>query len=560
MKKVFALAFGLLMAAGATAQYGGGGNYPYPADSIEFWTGTGSNEAIVVISWDDEDASYAARGFAWGVRFNGSITAHNLLDTIAAYDSRFTFAFSGSLLSTIEYNDPANGVHLTPSVQYNCFNMNGTFAPDVYDNIYVTDEDMMEISESCYFDCTNVTPATNPNGTVDEDPVDATIAMSDILYWVGEGSNQAAFVVSFAQPDTALAWGYRYNAGATIQNMIDDIATADPRLTVVGNPSMGGDILFVVAEGDTLKLSPVDPEIGYNFWWTNLNGMSVASLTTALQDGDVFKYGDYNSATGWDFQFGYYMQEAWTTPVHPVSVPGTTEPQPEEATIAASDILYWVGTGANQVVMAVNWADTALAWGYRFDGSKTVADMMEDIAAADSRFSYTMSGAWLDDILFVAAAGDTLRKQPYSYWESKNNGMMDAGMGQTLVNGDFEKWADPAAGVVVDSTYDENYDYWYYTYVYPMEVHPVSVPVGIAEVNSVNVCLYPNPAAVVLNVTFDALENNGEVELFDMSGRRVMTSPAAAGSTSVQMPVSQLSEGVYMLRVAGATAKVVVSR
>ena len=171
--------------------------------------------------------------------------------------------------------------------------------------------------------------------------------------------------------------------------------------------------------------------------------------------------------------------------ITPVSVPDTatttpsdTTSAPIEATIAASDILYWVGHGSNQAVLAVNWADTALAWGYRFDGSATVADMMNAIAAADPRFSYVGSTGFLSDILYIdTAAGmtDTLRGTPGSWWGSTNNGVMDAGMGQALANGDFEKWADPAAGVVVDSTYWEGSG-WFYTYVYPMTITPVSVP------------------------------------------------------------------------------------
>ncbi len=94
--------------------------------------------------------------------------------------------------------------------------------------------------------------------------------------------------------------------------MVNDIDAEDPRLEIVGNPSNGGDIRFALDNGDTLALSPVDPVRGYNFWWTNLNGLSVASMTTVLQNGDYFKYGDLNSATDWDFQYGYYLQEAWT--------------------------------------------------------------------------------------------------------------------------------------------------------------------------------------------------------------------------------------------------------
>lgn len=158
--------------------------------------------------------------------------------------------------------------------------------------------------------------------------------------------------------------------------------------------------------------------------------------------------------------------------------PNMPEPVPEEATIAASDILYWVGEGQNQAIMAINWPDTALAWGYRFDGNKTVANMVNDITAADPRLSYTTGAYGIDDILFARAEGDTLRKSSsYSWWSSTNNGMSDAGMGQPLHNNDFEKWAEGTTGVLVDSTWVEAYGgYWDYTYVYPMTIHPVSVP------------------------------------------------------------------------------------
>jgi hypothetical protein len=137
-----------------------------------------------------------------------------------------------------------------------------------------------------------------------------------------------------------------------------------------------------------------------------------------------------------------------------------------------------VGTGSQQVVMAVNWADTALAWGYRFDSTATVADMMADIAAIDPRFSYVGTG-FISDIHYIdTAAGmtDTLRVTPGNYWTSSNNGVTDMGMAQTLTNGDFEKWADPAAGIAVDSTYWGDDWGWGYTYVFPMAIHPVTVP------------------------------------------------------------------------------------
>lgn len=431
----------------------------------------------------------------------------------------------------------------------------------------------------CGIDNLSVTVAavdtTTPVDTTVATPTDATIAFSDILYWVGSGTDSAVFIVNYAQPDTAFAWGYLFNGSTTAETMVGDISAADPRLEVSGSPSMGGDIRFALESGDTLGLSPVG-ELGYNFWWTNLNGVSAdAGAGTTIHNGDVFKYGDLNSAIGWDLMGSYFMQEAWEKVPTPVSVPDTTSAPTDttetfvEATIAASDILFWVGEGSNEVVMAVNWADTALAWGYRFDLHATVADMMNAIAEADPRFSYVGSG-FISDILYIdTAAGmtDTLRITPGSYWSSTNNGVMDMGMGQPLSNGDFEKWADGSTGILVDSTWVEDYGgYWNYIYVYPMAIHPVTVPdttshepvdpVGIGAVDAdIVLTVWPNPATERIHVEVsDAVE----ARLFDLTGRLVGSYQFQQGTNIVDL--SGLNEGVYMLRVNGITCKIVRKR
>ena len=402
VKKVLALAFGLVLAVSAIAQWGSH-NPTVPQSDIQFWTGTGSNRAVIAITWEDDNEDYI--GIAWGVQWNGgSIMLKSLMDTIAAYDSRFTMDFSNNWVNNLSYVDTALGLNL-----------------------------------------------------------------------VGEDG----------------------------------------------------------------------------WWWYNWLDSNDTDRGSAGVTSDMVQSGDF---VDW-MQMG-----TADTMIMAIDPNAPTDPQPEEATIAASDILYWVGTGAKEVVLAVNWADTALAWGYRFDGTKSVADMMNDIAAADPRFSIEVGQYGLDDILFVVAPGDTLRKQAYSWWESTNNGVMDAGMGQELNNGDFEKWADPTAGIIVDSTYWSDYNMWTYTYVYTMEIHPVSVPTteGISVAEGMTLSVYPNPAVSSVNVSFNALESATEVVLFDMTGRRVAAMPVAAGSSEVQIAVDGLATGVYMLRMGDASAKVVV--
>lgn len=59
----------------------------------------------------------------------------------------------------------------------------------------------------------------------------ATINFSDIRYWVGTGSNQAALVIQWndsKNPD-ALVWGFRWDGNATGEDMVKAIAKADHR-------------------------------------------------------------------------------------------------------------------------------------------------------------------------------------------------------------------------------------------------------------------------------------------------------------------------------------------
>ena len=58
---------------------------------------------------------------------------------------------------------------------------------------------------------------------------ESSIDADSIVYWIGEGEDQAILVVDFGT--TALAWGYRFDEsdGLTVDDMIGDILEADPR-------------------------------------------------------------------------------------------------------------------------------------------------------------------------------------------------------------------------------------------------------------------------------------------------------------------------------------------
>ena len=486
IKKSTLFTLGLLLTASLWAQVsnndlhrheasGGAKTITFSASDIQFWTGTGTNQAIIILDWDDDPGNNNI-ALAWGVRWNGSATATDLLDTIMAYDSRFSYTVSGSLMTNMSYNDGT----INPSSSMNgwCYYLNGDWAWYAWPNQPMTNGDVIEMSSSCMWTMTSAVAATNPNPSA---PESATIDASDILYWVGEGSYEIIFAVNW--PDTALAWGYRFSARSTnLQNVMNDIAAADPRLTFV-NGSYGIDDILFIENGDTLR------KASYSWWEHTLNGSMSAGLYQQLNHGDFSRWADPTAGvvvdSTYDSVWNYWMYTyAYPQTIYPVSVP-----TPTNATISADDILYWVGEGHSDAIFVVNWPDSALAWGYRFDGNATVRDAMDAIAAADSRFAYTTNDWGVDDIFFIEN-GDTLHKAAFSWWEHSLNETMSAGMYQPLSDGDFSRWADPTAGVPVDSTFDSVWNYWMYTYAYPQTIHPVSSPLPTDATISAEDILY----------------------------------------------------------------------
>ena len=323
-------------------------------------------------------------------------------------------------------------------------------------------------------DTTITPPDTTPT------PVDATIAASEIDYWVGTGNTEVIFVGNWCDPEVALAWGVRFTeSSTTVEAVMDTIAAYDSRFSYSGAYSIINDVYY---QDDSYNLTMSQPYTGYIMY--NVNGVlaNFGYSDMYVQQGDLIKVGNTDCAimTGDPYDWTS-MGYAWQTTIVPVTVPATDtiipEPTPEDASIAASDILFWVGEGTNEVVMAVNWADTALAWGYRFStATATAQEMMDAIAAADPRFSYTGTG-YITDINYIdTAAGMTtpLGITSGNWWWSLLNHVGGWGLSDVLHDGDFYKWGDLSVAVVTDST--DMGTYMDYTYVWPYTIYPVTVP------------------------------------------------------------------------------------
>ena len=375
---------------------------------------------------------------------------------------------------------------------------------------------------------------------------DATIDPADIRYWIGEGQNEVVFIVNWAEPDTALAWGYRFaDENVTIKDVMDGIAAVDYRFSYDATGSEYGYWLNDIFFNDGV----LDLKLTEQMWVSYLvNGESSWNTfdVQTLVNGDYVKWGDTYCGTMIDPENWIYVWEKEVAAVYPLA---------EEAKIEPSEILYWIGEGENEVIFCVNWNEPnkALAWGYRFSTeSIIVKEVMDGIAEVDHRFGYDASMGYVSDITFdeddlhLALAG--------LYFMYNLNGVM-AGYGydeQTLVNGDFVKWGDESCGTEIAP----------WTYVWTQEVEPVTVYDAVGENNMTSLSIYPNPA---VSETFVTLENDGlnEVSVYDLQGRLVSSVVFVANAgEQVRLSTEMLNAGVYFVRVssdsATQTAKLVV--
>ena len=373
---------------------------------------------------------------------------------------------------------------------------------------------------------------------------DATIDPADIRYWIGEGENQVVLIVNWAEPDTALAWGYRFNdESVTVQTMMDKITDVDPRLSYTPGPYGLGDILFndgVLNVGITAG----------GYWMFNVDGemAQVGFDQQTVVNGNYVKWGDTNCGTMVDPETWAYVWEKDVVAVYPYA---------EEAKIDFAEILYWVGEGQKEIVFAVNWNEPnrCLAWGYRFDEEAvTLKTVMDAIAEADRRFSYT-TGVWgVEDIIFNVDADGTHYTLAGQWWLYNVNGAMGwyGYEAEPLINGDFVKWGDESCATEIAE----------WSYVWTQEVEPVWMNTSVDEMQNNTLSVYPNPA---VNETFVTVENAGlnTISVYDIKGRMVSTlSVDAKKGEQVRLGTEMLNSGVYFVRVnnndAVSTAKLVV--
>lgn len=73
----------------------------FSKSDVDFWVGTGTNESVVVIDFntsEDETVTYA-----WGIRYDGTITKTQALDLIDAADNNLQLSIANDQVNSISY-------------------------------------------------------------------------------------------------------------------------------------------------------------------------------------------------------------------------------------------------------------------------------------------------------------------------------------------------------------------------------------------------------------------------------------------------------------------------
>lgn len=349
---------------------------------ILYWVGQGSNRAVLAVNWNMPDTC-----LAWGIRFNGTISSQDALDTIQLYDSRFT-AVHPMYVDDIHFtmdDGTVLGLYDDPTMDYNYWwiNIDGVSG----NNDQMTDGTIAKYGDaSCgigydemfgyfmeYAWVKPITPVPAP-GSSEPQVTDAAINADQILYWIGEGSNEVIFAVNWNDPDTCLAWGYRFSESEIlVQTVMDSIQANDPRFSYVAGTWGVDDILFST---DDLSLQLSQSPAGYNYWLYNVNG-SMAQLgynQMMLVNGDFVKWGDPEAGTTTAYdEWGYASEIAWTTTVTPVSVPETEEP--------SDPLAQFDGPVGSEGCMAIEYNDSRfVAWASACTIQRGYQNLMEPTA------------------------------------------------------------------------------------------------------------------------------------------------------------------------------------
>jgi hypothetical protein len=436
------------------------------SSDINYWVGSGSHEAILILNFCDDNAA-----LAWGFRFEGTLTAGVMLAAIDAADLRLSITGPPSSLSDYSYQDATN--NFKEQGPYPWYGVNELMVGMV-DVQPIVNGDIVEVGNNCAYISPNwdsvtfsipVTPVSVPPPTIH--------AKS------GDGYSPASLYGS-------------------ISPVGDSTVIAGASITYTFTPNSGYHVGSVLLGGNEV----INSVVNNTYTVTNIVADDTLWVKFAV---------DKNN------------------------------------TITTNDILYWVGTGSNSVIFAVNWCNPqiAFAWGYRFNDSVTVAKVMEDIKAADPRFDYVDGGGYVTEITYKDNTYDlSLNGDYWGYNVNEESALMVNG--QYVSNNDVIESGATSCGLLDD----------FWTNVWTTTITPVTVPSGVNIVSAKNtltdITLYPNPATDHTYLTLNEQEGEVVMTIVDVNGKVIQQEEFEAKNGTVKrIETGNFSKGIYFVRLQG---------
>lgn len=198
----------------------------FTASDVKYYVGTGTETAYLVVDFKDgtDDRSYA-----WGYRYNAidNPKMEDIITAIAANEPNFTYdfgVFSGAnFLNDLVYNSHS-GIAGTPDYwstwegsDFNSFAQNSGIGSLLQDGWWY----------GCSYGF------SNPVAEAPIEPIPAYSSQwfksTDIITWLGTGSNQSLVVVDFGTDTNNVAdsyvFGIQYNGTITAEDALDLIQT-----------------------------------------------------------------------------------------------------------------------------------------------------------------------------------------------------------------------------------------------------------------------------------------------------------------------------------------------
>ena len=241
-----------------------------------------------------------------------------------------------------------------------------------------------------------------------------TIAKSDIQYWVGTGSKEAIFAVNWCNPDSSLAWGYRFSSDTiTVEKMLRDIDSADYRLTCNITQGAWGKFLSEMKYYVNIQKTLTNPSGSY--WMYNVNENSAQGISKQkIADGDVIEFGGTVCGNSDD-----YWNTVWTKAIVAVPTP------PAHYTIGIKQSQYGKITPEGPITVSegedITLTIAPYAAGYHL-GELKVGNNVVTSAVVGNK--YTISNVRANDSVWVKFAVDhnnTITTNDIKYWVGKGN-------------------------------------------------------------------------------------------------------------------------------------------